>query len=54
MFSNRHKDFSSKVSALFATVELILEMHCSGTVLGEQLGELQNGGQTTVATGSLA
>ena len=51
MFSDRHKDFSSKVSALLATMELIFEVYCGCTVLGEQLGELQNGGKTTVAAG---
>ena len=52
VFAHGDKDLAGQVTALLATVELVLEVDSGGTVLGEELGQLQDGGQSTVSTDS--
>lgn len=42
MLACRHQHFPSKMPALLPAVQLVLEMHGRGPVLGEQLRELQH------------
>lgn len=52
VFAHGDKDLAGQVTALLATVELVLEVDGGGTVLGEELGQLQDGGESTVSTDS--
>jgi len=49
MLSNGNEDLSCEMSAFLASMELILEMHCCGTVLCEELRQLENCRETTMS-----
>lgn len=44
MFADRNKDLAREVTAFLSTVQLILEVDSSGTIFGEEFGELENSG----------
>ena len=48
MLADGHQDLASHVTALFRAGGLILNVNTGSTTLNEELGELHNGGQTTV------
>jgi hypothetical protein len=48
MIANRNKHLSREVSAFLAAVKLVLEMYTCGTVLGEELRELDDCRETSV------
>jgi hypothetical protein len=49
MVADRYQNLSSQMSTFLATVELVLEVYTGSTVLGEQLGQFDDGRQSSVA-----
>jgi hypothetical protein len=49
VFSNRHKDFPSQMTALLAAMQLIFEMNSRSTVLREKLGQFEDRGKTAMS-----
>jgi hypothetical protein len=47
--ADRYQDLSSQMSALLAAVKLILKVHTSSTILGEELRQLDDRRQSAVA-----
>lgn len=43
MVSNWDKDLPGEMATFLTTVELVFKVNCSRTVLGEELGELDDG-----------
>jgi hypothetical protein len=50
MLSNRYKNLSSQMTTLLSTMELILKVNSRSTILSEQLSELKNSRETTMAS----
>lgn len=49
MLARRDEDFTSEVTTLLTAVKLILKVYGCGAVLGKELGELEDGGETSMA-----
>ena len=48
MFAGRNQNLTSEMAALLAAVKLVFEVNGSSTVLGKELGKLENSGKPTV------
>lgn len=50
MFADGDQDLSGHVTTLLGTRSLVLNVNTSSTLLNEELGELHDGGETTVTS----
>ena len=48
MIAHGHEDLTRQMATLLAAVQLILKVYGRGTVLGEELGELDDGGEAAM------
>lgn len=48
VLAGRHEDLTGEMAAFLAAVQLVLEVYRGSAVLREELGELENGGETSV------